>query len=162
MNDGEPIHNNADAGRGEMPPTHTTTGRIKLSDEDRARVLKQDKMAGPRMLPGMAMIAIFLLVYALMNVFAAFRGYYGAGAGRIAVLAICTLFAVGVFGFLRLRRWGWALVLGGTLFLAMYDVVQFLRAHVTVARGGAILVQALFATVFFLYLVRDEVRERVS
>ena len=80
---------------------------------------------------------------------------------RTVALAICTLFVIGVFGFLRLRRWGWALVTGGTFFLAMYDVVQFIRAHVGIARGGAVLIQAAFATVFFLYLVRTEIRDRV-
>ncbi len=113
------------------------------------------------MLPGMAMIALFILFYSLVNVFAAWRGAYGTGIARTSALCICTLFVVGVYGFLRLRRWGWALMLGGTLFLAMYDVVQFIRSGLGVARGGAILVQAAFATVFFLYLVRTEIRERV-
>ena len=117
--------------------------------------------AGKGMLPGMAMIAIFMLFYALINVFAAWRGAYGQGIVRTAALCICTLFVAGIFGFLRLRRWGWALVTGGALFLSMYDVLQFVRAHVGVARGGAVLVQAAFALVFFLYLVRTEIRERV-
>ncbi len=143
--------------------TTQTPARIKLPAEA-ARHLAQQRQAqldGPRMLPGMAMIAVFMLVYASLNAFAAWQGRFGYSTGRWAVLGICTLFVVGVFGFLRLRRWGWALVLGGTLFLAMYDVVQFIRAHVSVAQGGAILIQALFAIVFFLYLVRDEVRKRV-
>ena len=118
-------------------------------------------LEGPRMLPGMAMIAIFMLCYALLNVFAAWRGAYGTGIVRTVALCICTLFAIGVFGFLRLKRWGWALVTGGAFFLAMYDVVQFIRSGAGVARGGAILIQAAFAMVFFLYLVRTEIRDRV-
>ncbi len=113
------------------------------------------------MLPGMAMIAIFILFYAMINVFAAWRGAYGTGIVRTSAFCICTLFVIGVYGFLRLRRWGWALMLGGTLFLAMYDVVQFVRSGLGVARGGAILVQSAFATIFFLYLVRTEIRDRV-
>lgn len=138
--------------------------RIKLSPEAARRVAQQREaeVTGPRMLPGMAMVAIFLLVYSILNVFAAWKGYFGYGAGRLAVMAICTLFVVGVFGFLRLRRWGWALVLGGTLFVAVYYVVQFIRAHVGVAQGLGFLVWSLFFTLFFLYLVRDEVRQRVS
>ncbi len=115
----------------------------------------------PRMLPGMAMIAIFMLFYSLINVFAAWRGAYGFGIVRTVALCICTLFVVGVFGFLRLKRWGWALLTGGAFFLSVYDVVQYIRAHVGVAGGGAILIQAAFSMVFFLYLVRTEIRERV-
>jgi len=136
-------------------------GRIKLPPEAARRLAEQREVDGPRMLPGMAMIAMFLLVYALMNVFGAFRGVFGYGAGRLAVLAICTFLVVGVFGFLRLRRWGWALVLGGTLFVALYYVVQFIRAHLGVVQGFGYLVWSLFFTLFFLYLVRDEVRSRV-
>lgn len=144
-------------------PSNTAIGRIKLSPEASAKIAEQRRaeVDGPRMLPGMAMIAIFLLVYSLMNVFAAYKGYFGYGAGRSAVMAICTLFVVGVFGFLRLRRWGWALVLGATLFVALYYVVQFIRAHVGVAQGFGFLVWSAFFTLFFLYLVRDDVRRRV-
>lgn len=135
------------------------TKRIKLPP-DSLRPAGADSDA-PRMLPGMAMIALFMLCYSLLNVFAAWRGAYGNGVVRTVALCICTLFVAGVFGFLRLRRWGWALLTGGAFFLAMYDVVQFIRAGVGVARGGAILVQAAFAMVFFLYLVRTEIRDRV-
>ena len=141
----------------------TTPTRIKLSPEAARRVAQQreSEAAGPRMLPGMAMIAIFLLVYSMLNAFAAYKGVFGFGAGRMAAMAICTLFVIGVFGFLRLRRWGWALVLGGTLFVALYYVVQFIRAHVGVAQGLGFLVWSAFFTLFFLYLVRDDVRRRV-
>ena len=144
-------------------PEQDKPARIKLSPEASARVaaMRRAETDGPRMLPGMAMIAIFLLVYSLMNVFAAYKGYFGSGVGRTAAMAICTLFVVGVFGFLRLRRWGWALVLGGTLFVALYYVVQFIRAHVGMAQGFGFLVWSAFFTLFFLYLVRDDVRRRV-
>jgi hypothetical protein len=132
--------------------------RIKLPP---GSVPPPDAAEGPRMLPGMAMIAIFMLFYALLNVFAAWRGAYGQGIVRTVALCICTLFVVGVFGFLRLRRWGWALMTGGAFFLSLYDVVQFVRSHVGIARGGAVLIQAAFAMIFFLYLVRTEIRERV-
>jgi hypothetical protein len=140
-------------------PGTTEPRRIKLPP---GSVLPVDSASEAKgMLPGMAMIAIFMLFYALINVFAAWRGAYGNGIVRTVALCICTLFVVGIFGFLRLRRWGWALVTGGALFLSMYDVLQFIRAHVGIARGGSVLVQAAFAMVFFLYLVRTEIRDRV-
>ena len=141
-------------------PETTEPRRIKLPP---GAVPPADTDAkGPRMLPGMAMIAIFMLFYALINVFAAWRGAYGQGIVRTVALCICTLFVVGVFGFLRLRRWGWALVTGGAFFLSMYDVCSSLRAHVGVERAAErCSIQAAFAMVFFLYLVRTEIRERV-
>ena len=144
--------------------------RLKLDPLDAARVRRERAsvrgagadVPGPKMLPGMARIAIYLLVYAVINAFFAVQGAFGYGPGRYAVLGIATLLVAGVFGLLRLRRWGWALVLGGTLYVALYYVVQFIRAHVGVARGFGLLVQAMFFTLFFLYLVRDEVRVRVK
>lgn len=143
--------------------------RLKLSPEAAERVRQQRAAGiepetpgtGPRMLPGMAMIALFVLVYALMNVVAAWRGMFGYGVTRYGTLGICTMLVVGVFGLLRLRRWGWALVLGGTLFTAFSYVLRFITAHVPVSQGLGLLVWAAFFTVFFLYLVRDEVRNSV-
>ncbi len=144
--------------------------RMKLTPEAAARVRQQRAAGtdadgvpegGPRLLPGMAMIALFVLVYALMNVIAAWRGLFGYGVTRYGTLGICTMLVVGVFGFLRLRRWGWALVLGGTLFTAFSYVLRFITAHVPINQGAGLLIWAAFFTVFFLYLVRDEVRNRV-
>ena len=142
--------------------------RIKLSPEAAARVRQQRASGvdvpadgGPKMLPGMAMIALFVLVYALMNVVAAWRGLFGYGVTRYGTLAICSMLVVGVFGLLRLRRWGWALVLGGTLFTALSYVLRFITSHLPINQGAGLLIWAAFFTVFFLYLVRDEVRQRV-
>ncbi|WP_419804682.1 hypothetical protein [Terriglobus sp.] len=157
------------AARVEAAEATRRQGRIKLSPEAAARVRQQraadpdgtGEAGGPKMLPGMAMIALFVLVYALMNVIAAWRGLFGNGITRYGTLAICSMLVIGVFGLLRLRRWGWALVLGGTLFTAFSYVLRFITAHVPINQGAGLLVWAAFFTVFFLYLVRDEVRERV-
>ena len=108
------------------------------------------------MLPGVAGICMFMLVLTLVNAYAALQGKFGDGRGKFGVLALCTLLAAGVFGLLRLRRWGWALVLAGCLTLAMGNMFVFQKTHV-----GPFLVQGLFALVFFLYLVRTEVRDRL-
>lgn len=108
------------------------------------------------LLPGVAGIAVFLLVLAILNTFAALKGIYGAGAGRYGVLAVCTLLVVGIFGLLRMRRWGWAIVTAGALLLAVGYLLLFVRTHV-----GPMVVQSLFGMVFFLYLVRTEVRDRL-
>lgn len=132
--------------------TQTPVTRVKLPPGAAALTSGEP----PRMLPGMAMIAVFMLVVALLNVFAAWRGAYGYGSVRIAALLLCTLFVIGVFGFLRLRRWGLALLLAGTLSLSIGYSYIFLHTH----RPGMLL-PAAFTLVFFLYLVRDDVRQRV-
>ena len=108
------------------------------------------------MLPGVAGISMFMLVLTMINAFAALQGKFGDGRGKYGVLALCTLLAAGVFGLLRLRRWGWALVLGGCVMLCAGNLFVFQRTH-----GAPFLVQGLFALVFFLYLVRTEVRDRL-
>lgn len=140
--------------------------RMKLSPEAAARVRQQraagvPEPTGTGMLPGMATIAIFLLVYALMNVIAAWRGLFGYGITRYGTLGVCSMLVVGVFGLLRLRRWGWALVLGGTLFTAFSYVLRFITSHLPAGQGFGLLIWAGFFLVFFLYLVRDDVRNRV-
>ncbi|MBB5327432.1 hypothetical protein [Tunturiibacter gelidoferens] len=108
------------------------------------------------MLPGVAGISLFMLVLTLVNAFAALTGKFGVGSAKYGVLALCTLLAAGVFGLLRLRRWGWALVLGGCLTLCLGNLFVFEKTH-----AGPYLVQGLFALLFFLYLVRTEVRDRL-
>lgn len=108
------------------------------------------------MLPGMAFIGMYLLLLAMLNAFAALHGIFGAGFARYGIFGICTLMVVGVFGFLRLRRWGWAIVAAGYLLLAAGDFYFYSVKHV-----GFFLIRALFSIVFFLYLSRTEVRERL-
>lgn len=109
-----------------------------------------------QMLPGIAGICMFMIFMVMINVFAALKGVYGTGVPRFGVLAICTLLAVGLFGLLRLYKWGWALVTAGALLLAAGDFFYFSRLHV-----AFFLVRAGLVLVFFLYLIRAEVRERL-
>lgn len=112
---------------------------------------------GPRMLPGMAMIAVFMLCIALAN---AVNVVVHRAATRpsavYSILFVSTMIVLGVFGFLRLRRWGWALLLGGCFFYSLGNVTLFFQTH-----QPGYLLPAAFAMVFFLYLVRTEIRERV-
>lgn len=108
------------------------------------------------MLPGVAMICMYLLLLGLLNVFAALRNTFGAGPAKFSILGICSLLVIGVFGLLRLRRWGWAIVTAGCVLMAAGYFYGFHAAH-----RPPFIVQGLFATVFFLYLSRTEVRERL-
>ena len=108
------------------------------------------------LLPGMALIAMYLLLMAMLNAFAALRGTFGTGAAKDSIFAVCTLLAVGVFGLLRLRRWGWAVVTAGCLLMAAGYFYGYHRTRI-----APYLIQGLFALVFFLYLSRTEVRDRL-
>jgi lysylphosphatidylglycerol synthetase-like protein (DUF2156 family) len=108
------------------------------------------------MLPGVAGICLFMVVLTILNAVAALRGSFGTGTGRYGVLTLCTLLAAGVLGLLRMRRWGWSLVLAGCLTLCLGNLFVFEKTH-----AGQFLLQGLFALVFFLYLVRTEVRDRL-
>lgn len=113
------------------------------------------KFKGPAMLPGMAMIAIFMLVISVLGAFAALRGILNPQAKYLA-LPVCTILIVGVFGFLRLKRWGWAIVLGGAIMSCLGYLWMWRITHAIQP-----VVMAGFMTVFFLYLIRDEVRIRL-
>ena len=58
------------------------------------------------MLPGMAVIGMYLLLMGMMNAFVAIQNKFGNGGAKYSILGICTLLVIGVFGMLRLRRWG--------------------------------------------------------
>ena len=109
-----------------------------------------------RMLPGVAGIAMFLLLLTLLNVFAALSNRFGTSFGKYGVLALCTILVTGLFGLLRMRRWGHAIVLAGCLLLSASYFYLFSRVH-----GLPQLVQGFFMLLFFLYLVRPEVRDRM-
>ena len=110
-----------------------------------------------QMLPGIAGISLYMILMTILNVYAALHGAFGTGAGKVGVLALCTLLAAGIFGLLRLRKWGWALVTAGCLLFAAGDFFYFSKIHLAFP-----LVRGLFMLVFFLYLVRQETRERLS
>jgi lysylphosphatidylglycerol synthetase-like protein (DUF2156 family) len=109
-----------------------------------------------QMLPGIAGISMFLLLVTLLNVFAALSGRFGNGAVKYGVLALCTILVGGIFGLLRMRRWGHSIVLAGCLLLSASYFYVFSKVHALPA-----VVQGFFALVFFLYLVRPEVRDRM-
>ena len=109
-----------------------------------------------QMLPGIAGICVYMMVMTMVNVYAGLTGVYGLGVAKVGILTLCTLLAVGIFGLLRLRKWGWALVTAGCLLFATGYFYYFSKIH-----AGFFLVQGLFGLVFFLYLARQETRERL-
>ena len=109
------------------------------------------------LLPGIAGISIYMLITAMMGVFTAFRGPAANNpSARLVILPVCTMIVVGVFGLLRMKRWGWALVLAGTLMLMLGYLYVGHAMH-----NPGVYVMAGLDLLFFLYLARPEVRERL-
>jgi uncharacterized membrane protein (UPF0136 family) len=102
-------------------------------------------------LPGMAAIALWMLVLAVLGVVGVFSHRYPTG-----VLALSTIFAAAGLGMIQRRRWGWALTLGAvfcTMCFGCYLLFRFRQPP------GAFM--AVINLVFFLYLVRSEVIGRL-
>ena len=113
----------------------------------------QPSAASPRgqMLPGIAGICLYMLVVALAGAFGAMNRVFPA----LIALPICSLIVVGVFGLLRLRRWGWALVTSGSLLLS------FAYGWIALHSTPRFWVMSGLDLCMFLYLIRAEVRERL-
>jgi hypothetical protein len=109
-----------------------------------------------QMLPGIAGICMFLMFMTMLNVYAGLRGAFGGGLAKYGILSLCTLLAAGIFGLLRLKKWGWSLVTAGCLLLSAGDFYLFSRLHALFFA-----VRGTFNLLFFLYLVRQETRERL-
>lgn len=109
-----------------------------------------------QMLPGIAGICMFMSFMTMVNVYAGLHGAFGSGATKYGILTLCTLLAAGIFGLLRLQKWGWALVTAGCLLFAAGDFFYYSKTHT-----GFFLVRGLFVLLFFLYLARQETRERL-
>ncbi|MGD0628737.1 MAG: hypothetical protein ABR987_05265 [Terracidiphilus sp.] len=103
-------------------------------------------------LPGLAAISLYLLLLAGVVIL-------GVVAGR-HYPPLFLVFAAGFIsasaGLLMLFRWAWALALAAVFLLVIYNLWIFSVEH-----QGAALVQGLLNLVFFLYLVRPEVREKL-
>ena len=107
-------------------------------------------------LPGMAAISLWMLGLALMGVAGVLTGHYPPGGARVGILILCSVFALAGLGLLRLRRWGWALTLGAAFLSMCFGCYSLFRFHQV-----QWVVMAAINLVFFLYLVRPEVVERL-
>jgi hypothetical protein len=103
-------------------------------------------------LPGLLAIGLYLLVLSGVIIL-------GVAAGRHyppIFLILAAAFMTASAGLVLLLRWAWALALAAVFLLACYNLWIFGAQHVAPA-----LVQGLLNLVFFLYLVRAEVRDKL-
>jgi hypothetical protein len=103
-------------------------------------------------LPALAFISLYLLVLAGVIVLGVVSGAHYPPL----FLIFAAIFIAASGGLLLLFRWAWALALAAVLLIAVYDLWIFSSQH-----QGAALIQGLLNLVFFLYLVRTEVRAKL-
>ena len=101
--------------------------------------------------PGLIAIAFYLLLLAIVIVVGVVGGHYPK---LFIVLPVFLLTACG--GLLMLFRWAWAMALAAVLLLGGYNVWIFATMHLPPS-----LIQGLLNLVFFFYLVRPELREKL-
>lgn len=107
--------------------------------------------------PGVAAIALWMLLEALIGVFGVLTHHFVSHGARIAVLAVSTLLALAGLGLLQMRRWGWALALAAAFLTSSYGIYIILRFH-----QNNYWVMTLANFVFFFYLVRPEILRRLK
>lgn len=107
---------------------------------------------GLLLLPGVAAISLYLLVLAGVIIL----GVAGGRRYPPLFLVLAAAFMAASAGLLMLLRWAWALALAAVFLLACYNLWIFSAQY-----NPAALVQGLLNLVFFLYLVRSEVREKL-
>lgn len=118
-----------------------------MSDE-RKKPLTQRELP----LPGVAAICLYLLLIAGVIV----MGVASAGHYPPVFLVLAALFIAASAGLVVAFRWAWALALSAVFLLTGYNAWIFATQHQLPAA-----VQGILNLVFFLYLVRPEVRARL-
>jgi uncharacterized membrane protein (DUF2068 family) len=104
------------------------------------------------LLPGLAAISLYLMLLSGVIILGVVSGNHYPPV----FLAFAAIFMAASAGLILLFRWAWALALGAVFLLAVYNLWIFATEQQTPG-----LVQGLLNLVFFLYLVRTEVRLRL-
>lgn len=103
-------------------------------------------------LPGVAAICLYLLLLSGAIIY----GVVSGGHYPPLFLVLAALLITASAGLIVSFRWAWALALGAVFLLTAYFGWLYAAQHQPPAA-----VQGLLNLVFFLYLIRPEVRERL-
>jgi hypothetical protein len=126
-----------------------------MSDLDQEKSTPAEEASGRRreilQLPGLLAISLYLLVLAGVLILGVAGRHY-----PVLFLVLAAAFLTASAGLILLLRWAWAGALAAVFLLACYNLWIFGAQHM-----GAALVQGLLNLVFFLYLVRTEVRAKL-
>jgi hypothetical protein len=102
-------------------------------------------------MPGLVAIGLYLVGLAGVVVVGVVAGHYPP-----LYLIFPVFFFAAAAGLMLLFRWAWALALAAVLLMGILNSWVFSRQH-----AGLALVQGLLNWVFFLYLIRTEVRGKL-
>jgi len=102
-------------------------------------------------IPGLIAISLYMFVLAVINILGVVSGHL-----RPELLIFSALFIAAALGLLMLLRWAWALALAAMALLVALFLWKFAASH-----DFPYAIQGLLNLVFFLYLVRIEVREKL-
>jgi hypothetical protein len=102
-------------------------------------------------LPGLLAIGLYLLVLAGVIILGVAGGHY-----PVLFLFLAAAFFTASAGLVLLLRWAWAMALAAVFLLVCYNFWIFGEQKMAAA-----LIQGLLNLVFFLYLVRTEVRSKL-
>jgi hypothetical protein len=102
-------------------------------------------------LPGLIAISLYMLLLAGVMIVRV-----ASGTAQPLLLVFPVFFVAGALGMLLLLRWAWALTLAAVALSAGSFLWSFTTQHV-----AASLLQGLLNLVFFLYLVRTDVRKNL-
>ncbi|MGO9318210.1 MAG: hypothetical protein ACLPXT_08140 [Terracidiphilus sp.] len=103
-------------------------------------------------LPGLVAISLYLLLISGGIIF----GVVVTHTNSPLFLLLTAAFIAAAAGLLMLFRWAWAMALGAVFLMAVYNLWSFAGLH-----EPSFLVQGLLNLVFFLYLIRTDVRNKL-
>ena len=113
---------------------------------------EREKAKGFQMpMPGILAIGLYMLLLAGTNILGVASGYV-----RPLYLVFSVLFIAAGLGILLMFRWAWALALSAVAVLSGMFLWKF-----SVQRDVASIAQGLLNLVFFLYMIRPEIRAKL-
>jgi hypothetical protein len=101
--------------------------------------------------PGLLAIGLYLVVLSGVIILGVVGGHY-----PVLFLILAAAFLTASAGLILMLRWAWALALAAVFLLASYYIW-----FATFEHAAPLFLQGLLNLVFFLYLVRTEVRSRL-
>jgi len=131
-----------------------TTDANTNTTEDAVAQLRQKPKDKPLLLrlPGLVAISVYMLLVAAFTTILAVKN-----AAHLFLLILPVFFVAGALGLLKLLRWAWALTLAAVALMAGSCLWLYSTEH-----SFRFLLQGLVNLVFFLYLIRTDVRESLK
>ncbi|HEY1579874.1 MAG TPA: hypothetical protein VGF82_22640 [Terracidiphilus sp.] len=139
----------SDEERKDQPPINR--GTAPAAEVEQPAPKSPQPKRGLLPLPGLAAIALYLVLLAFVIVFGVLTGHYRS------FFLIFPVFLIAASGGLVMRfRWAWAMALAAAVLLSGYNLWLFASLHMVPG-----IIQGMLNLLIFLYLVRTEVREKL-